>query len=110
MEALATDGAFDSLGGIHRSSFFAGENERDNTTFIEKLIRYGNRVQAESQSMQQTLFGDLTGGAGIKKPEPPMGEEWPKLNLLEKEKDLIGIYLTAHPLDDYKFEIENFCS
>ena len=110
MEALATAGAFDSLGELKRSSFFAGENEKDSTTFIEKLIRYGNKVQTESQSMQQTLFGDLEGSAAIQKPAVPDVEEWPKLHLLEKEKNLIGIYLTAHPLDDYKFEIENFCS
>ncbi len=110
MEALAMAGAFDGLGEINRSSFFAGENEKDSTTFIEKLIRYGNKVQTESQSMQQTLFGDLGGNADIQKPTVPDVEEWPKLSLLEKEKNLIGIYLTAHPLDDYKFEIQNFCS
>ncbi|WP_372935916.1 OB-fold nucleic acid binding domain-containing protein, partial [Mariniphaga sediminis] len=93
-----------------RSSFFAGENENDSTTFIEKLIRYGNKIQTESQSMQQSLFGDLGSGAAVKKPAIPEVEEWPQLILLEKEKNLIGIYLTAHPLDDYKVEIQNFCS
>lgn len=110
LEALAMAGAFDNLNGIKRSSFFAGDNENDNTTFIEKLIRYGNKVQSESQSMQQSLFGIMESGPEIKKPEIPPVEEWPKLILLEKEKSLIGIYLTSHPLDDYKLEIENFCS
>src|SRR5690606_18326287 len=110
LEALAMAGAFDGLEGLKRSSFFAGENENDSTTFIEKLIRYGNKIQTEAQSMQQSLFGDLGGSADIKKPPVPEVEEWPKIILLEKEKSLIGIYLTAHPLDDYKVEIQNFCS
>ncbi len=110
LEALATAGAFDNLEGIKRSTFFAGENENDQTTFIEKLIRYGNKIQSENQSMQQSLFGELGQSAEIQKPAIPDVDEWPKLVLLEKEKNLIGIYLTAHPLDDYKVEIENFCS
>ena len=110
MEALAMAGAFDNLGEIKRSSFFAGENENDSTTFIEKLIRYGNKIQSENLSMQQSLFGDMGSSAGVKKPEVPDVPEWPKIILLEKEKNLIGIYLTAHPLDDYKLELESFCS
>ncbi len=110
LEALAMAGAFDNLEGIKRSCFFAGENENDSTTFIEKLIRYGNKIQTESLSMQQSLFGDMGGGAAVKRPPIPEVEEWPKLILLEKEKNLIGIYLTAHPLDDYKLEIQSFCT
>ncbi len=110
LEALAMAGAFDSLEGIRRRCFFEGESDNDNTTFIEKLIRYGNKIQTESQSMQQTLFGDLGGAVDVKKPPVPEVEEWPKIVLLDKEKSLIGIYLSAHPLDDYKLEIENFCS
>jgi DNA polymerase III subunit alpha len=110
LEALAMAGAFDSLEGIKRSSFFAGENENDSTTFIEKLIRYGNKIQNDSQSMQQSLFGDMGGSAAVKRPPVPDVEEWPKLILLEKEKNLIGIYLTSHPLDDYKLEIRYFCT
>ena len=110
LEALAMAGAFDSLEGLKRSIFFAGEHENDSTTFIEKLIRYGNKIQTENQSMQQSLFGDLGSSADVKKPITPDVEEWPKIILLEKEKSLIGIYLTAHPLDDYKVEIQNFCT
>ncbi len=110
LEALAMAGAFDNLDGIKRSSFFAGDDENDSSTFIEKLIKYGNKIQSEGQSAQQSLFGTIETSSVIKKPDiPPVGE-WPKLILLEKEKNLIGIYLTSHPLDDYKLEIENFCS
>ncbi len=110
LEALAMAGAFDTLNGVKRSSFFAGEDENDNTTFIEKLIRYGHRVQLEAQSAQQSLFGGMGSAQDIQKPPVPNVAEWAKVILLEKEKSLIGIYLTAHPLDDYKLEISNFCS
>lgn len=110
LEALAMSGAFDALEGLKRSSFFAGEDENDSTTFIEKLIRYGNRVQLEAQSAQQSLFGGMGSAQDIQKPPIPKVDEWAKLILLEKEKSLIGIYLTAHPLDDYSLEISNFCS
>lgn len=110
LEALAMGGAFDSFGTIKRSQFFTGENENDPVNFIERLIRYGNKIQSESQSMQQTLFGDSSTHQVVRKPEiPPIGE-WPQLVLLDKEKAVIGIYLTAHPLDDYKLEIDNFCT
>ena len=110
LEALAIAGAFDNLEGIKRSSLFAGDDESDSTTFIEKLIRYGNLIQLEKQSAQQSLFGALGKSQAIKKPDIPQVEEWAKLILLEKEKSLIGIYLTAHPLDDYRLEIESFCT
>ncbi|WP_347839667.1 DNA polymerase III subunit alpha [uncultured Draconibacterium sp.] len=110
LEALAMAGAFDNLQGLTRSCFFAGEHENDDTNFIEKLIKYGNRIQLEAQSAQQSLFGGMGAAQDIQKPPVPKVDEWAKLILLEKEKNLIGIYLTAHPLDDYKLEITNFCS
>ena len=110
LEAMAMAGAFEGFGNINRRQFFAGENENDPISFIEKLIRYGTKIQSEGNSMQQSLFGELGSQQVLKKPELPQIEEWPKLILLEKEKNLIGVYLTAHPLDDYKLEIEHFCT
>jgi DNA polymerase III subunit alpha len=110
IEALAMAGAFDSLGHISRSQFFAGETETDTTNFIERLIRYGNKSQSDAQSLQRSLFGTGGNTAAVKKPDIPRVSEWPQLILLDKEKSLIGIYLTAHPLDDYKIELENFCT
>jgi len=110
IEALAMAGAFDRLKNIKRSQFFAGEDSHDTISFIEKLIRYGNKVRLEKQSMQQSLFGDYDTRSGVQKPAIPSVEEWPRFILLEKEKNLIGVYLTAHPLDDYQFEIEHFCT
>jgi DNA polymerase III subunit alpha len=110
LEALAMAGAFGSFGNISRSQFFAGDSENDATNFIEKLIRYGNKIQSDSLSIQQSLFGSTGNRQAVKKPMVPPVNEWPQLILLEKEKSLIGIYLTAHPLDDFRIEIENFCT
>jgi DNA polymerase-3 subunit alpha len=110
LEALAIAGAFDNLGDLNRSCFFAGLDENDSTSFVEKLIKYGNRIQLEAQSAQQSLFGGMESSMDIKKPDIPQVDEWAKLILLDKEKSLIGIYLTAHPLDDFKLEINSFCS
>jgi DNA polymerase-3 subunit alpha len=107
MEALAGSGAFDSLGDIKRGQYF-GKDARE-TSFIEQLIRYGNKFQSESSASQQSLFGE-SGNLEIIKPEITIEEEWPKLVKLDMEKELIGIYLSAHPLDTYKLEIEHFCS
>jgi DNA polymerase-3 subunit alpha len=110
LEGLAQAGAFDSFGNISRSQFFAGESESDPVSFIEKLIRYGNKMQSDNTSLQQSLFGSSDHQQAVKKPAPAQVKEWPQLILLEKEKNLIGIYLTAHPLDDYRLEMENFCT
>jgi DNA polymerase III subunit alpha len=110
LEAMAIAGVFDSFGNIYRNQFFAGDSENDPSGFIEKLIRYGNKIQSDSASLQQTLFGGAGNQQSIKKPAIPAVKEWPQLILLEKEKSLIGIYLTAHPLDDYRLEMDNFCT
>ncbi len=107
MEALAGSGALDSFGEITRGQYF-GKDARD-ITFIEQLIRYGNIFQNESSTTQQSLFGE-SGDLEITKPVITIEAEWPKLVKLDMEKDLIGIYLSAHPLDTYKLEIDHFCS
>lgn len=103
MEALAYSGAFDSFSEVKRYQYFAG-NE---TTFIENLLKYGNKFQSDTGVMQQSLFGESV-KVEIKLPEIPAGEEWSTLYMLEKEKEHTGIYLSSHPLDAYRFDIENF--
>ncbi len=108
LEALAMAGAFDSFKAHKRSQFFVpDENDQ---TFIEKLIRYGNKMQFESSNMQPSLFGEVMSTQSVQKPEPPMVPEWADLVLLEKERSLVGVYLTSHPLDKYKVEIETLAS
>lgn len=106
LEALALSGGLDLFNEVSRHQYFI---EDQNGNFIETLIRYGNKFKEDKGSMQQSLFGDIL-EAEIQKPEIPVGEEWTKLDLLNKEKDHIGIYLSAHPLDDYKLEINHFCN
>jgi DNA polymerase-3 subunit alpha len=108
LEALAMAGAFDAFKKHTRSQFFAPDD--NDQTFIEKLIRYGNKMQFESNNMQPSLFGEVMSTQSVQKPEPVVVPEWPSLVLLEKEKSLIGIYLTSHPLDKYKIEIETLAT
>jgi DNA polymerase III subunit alpha len=107
MEALAISGAFDSLGEINRRQYI--EVEDNEATFIERLIKYGNKHQFEKNTPQQNLFGEMSQGT-IAKPDPPDLEEWHLLDKINREKELIGMYLTAHPLDRFKTEIDSFCT
>ena len=107
LEAMAMAGAFDSFADISRAQYF-GETG-DGATFIESLIKYGNRIQAEKFSSMASLFGGLQ-TIEVKLPTVPIVPEWPKIVALEKEKNLIGIYLSSHPLDDYRLEIISYCT
>ncbi|MDR1859675.1 MAG: DNA polymerase III subunit alpha [Bacteroidales bacterium] len=109
IEALAMSGAFDSFGLYKRSQFFELQN-KDDTPFIEKLLKYGAQIQSERNTQQISLFGEAVAAAVIKMPELPNVPEWGKLTLLNEEKSVIGMYLSAHPLDEYKLELENFAS
>ena len=108
-ENLAYAGGFDSISGFHRGKFF-GADARDNTgiTFIEQLMRYGQRFQAEKNNAQQSLFGG-GGQVDIQRPVLPACKDWTQLETLAKEREMIGLYLSAHPLDDYKVIINHMC-
>ena len=108
-ENLAYAGGFDSISGFHRGKFF-GADARDNTgvTFIEQLMRYGQRFQAEKNNAQQSLFGG-GGHVDIQRPGLPACADWSQLETLAKEREMIGHYLSAHPLDDYKIIINHMC-
>ncbi len=109
LEGLSVSGAFDGLDQLNRSQFFAVDN--NDVPFIENLLKYGNRIQADRNQAQQSLFGASGDNeSAIQKPVIPNVDEWPSIVKLEKEKNLIGIYLSAHPLDDYKLEMEHFTS
>ncbi|MCK5462353.1 MAG: DNA polymerase III subunit alpha, partial [Bacteroidales bacterium] len=107
LEALAGSGALDSLGDIMRGQYFGLDSR--GISFIEQLIRYGHKIQDEKMTTQQSLFGEGN-DLEIRKPVLTIEEAWPKLVKLDTEKELIGIYLSAHPLDSYKLEIEHFCT
>ena len=106
MESLALSGGFDSF-GIRREQYFAQNAKGD--TFVETLLRYGQVYQSEQSSMQNSLFGDM-GGVEIQTPPVPECEQWSTMELLKCERELVGIYLSAHPLDDYAVVLKHMCN
>lgn len=106
MESLALSGGFDSF-GIRREQYFAPNAKGD--TFVETLLRYGQVYQSELSSMQNSLFGDM-GGVEIQTPPVPDCEAWSTMELLKRERELVGIYLSAHPLDDYAVVLNHMCN
>ena len=104
LESLVLSGALDSFEQI-RSSYFA-ESQNFNT-LLEHAIRFGNTYQGQIAQNQNSLFGDIS-NEFIQEPEIPKTKPWPLIVKLEKEKEVTGIYLSGHPLDDYRLELENF--
>ncbi len=106
IENLALAGAFDSFGKYTRSQFFTAD-QRDGMTLSDKCVKFGNSEQSSKSMNQNSLFG----GAGHTEASEPVLtpiEEWPLLEKLKKEKEVVGIYISGHPLDDYKLEIDTF--
>jgi len=103
LESISLSGGFDSF-DIYRSQLFYSE---DSVSYLEKMMRFGSAIQAEKNSTQIDMFGEL-GETSIQSPAAPQVEKWGTMELLSKEKDVVGVYISGHPLDDYRFEIENF--
>ena len=108
IENLAKAGAFECFDDIYREQFF-GTDEIGNTG-LELLMNYGNKWQADKAVNSNSLFGDLADAIEIKHPDLPQVPRWDTIERLNKEKDLIGIYLSAHPLDEYEFELRELCN
>ena len=106
-ESLALAGGFDGFGDTHRAQYF--HDEGDGITFLEKAVKYGAKFQENENSSQVSLFGDAS---EVQIPEPivPPCEEWNTMEKLAKEKEVVGIYISGHPLDDYKYEMKYFCN
>ena len=105
LDALAQAGAFDEFKNIHRAQYFhLDENDK---SFIEILIKYGNDIKKEKDSAQVSMFGDdITGG--IEEPKIPICEEWGVIQKLKKEEEMLGLFISGHPLDDYKYHFDYF--
>ena len=101
-ESMAYAGGFDSFEGMHRANFFAPE--KDYPTFLEKIVKYGYSYQESETSSQHSLFGE---SSGVEMPEPVIQklEKWPSLVRLKFEKEVIGFYISGHPLDLYRIEL-----
>lgn len=109
LENLAYAGAFDSIVDFPRSKFFAADaRDANSMTFIEQLMRYGQRYQTEQNNAQQSLFGG-GGHVDIQRPVTPASADWSQLEKLTKEREMVGLYLSSHPLDDYKIIIDHMC-
>ncbi len=107
LESMVLSGGFDSF-GIRREQYFGLNNKGE--MFIDTLLRYGWLYQQEQQQMHNSLFGDM-GGVEIATPAiPTQVEEWSNLERLNKERDLVGIYLSAHPLDEYGIVLKGMCN
>ena len=106
-ESLALAGGFDCFQETHRAQYFHIEGE--GITFLEKAVRYGSKFQENENSSQVSLFGDSS-EVQIAEPVVPPCEEWSTMEKLAKEKEVVGIYISGHPLDDYRFEMKYFCN
>lgn len=106
LECLAMSGAFDGFEELHRAQYFF-RPEGDNTSGLEKLIRFGNQCQASRMQSAGSLFGDLE-MPPVTPPKIPDCEPWPLMVRLEKEKEVTGIFLSGHPLDSYSFELKHY--
>lgn len=106
-ENLVLAGGFDSFGTAHRAQYF--HKMQDGLSFLEKVIRYGSKYQDGENSSQQSLFGEAS-EVQIPEPEIPPCEPWGSMETLRKEKEVVGIYISGHPLDEFKREISAFCN
>ena len=109
LENIALAGGFDSLIDFNRSRFFA--DDQSGSQYLDSLVRYGQRIQQDKQNAQQSLFGMVGDGGGGNVPPPrvPATEDWNNLTILNKEREVIGLYLSSHPLDRFGFIIKRMC-
>jgi len=107
IECLILGGAMDDFPNTHRAMYFS--EEEGGRSFVEKAIKYVQNKKNDAESAQASLFGE---GSGEELPPPKMPEvtEWPTIVALKKEKEINGMYLSSHPLDDYRTEIQYFCT
>ncbi len=105
-ESLVLSGGFDSF-GIRREQYFGYNNKGD--VFLDAVVRYGQLYQQEQQSAMNSLFGGMD-AVEIATPQVPEGEEWSTIEKLNKERELVGIYISAHPLDDYSVVLNGMCN
>jgi DNA polymerase-3 subunit alpha len=107
LESLIYAGAFDTFPQLHRAQYFCVP-EGETQTGLEKITKFGSIVQAQSVNTSNTLFGDLPAVLDIKPPQIANCVQWSLTEQLDKEKEVTGIYLSGHPLDHYKFEIQHY--
>ena len=103
LESIALSGGFDSFNLLRSQLFY----NVDGMSYLEKMTKFGNKLQSEKDSTQIDMFGEI-GESSIQAPIPAIIEPWGTMELLSKEKEVVGVYISGHPLDDYRLEIDNF--
>jgi len=106
-ENLALAGGFDCFADTHRAQYF--HKEGSELTFLEKAIRYGAKHQENENSAQVSLFGGAS-DVQIEEPQVPPCETWGTMEKLAQEREVVGVYISGHPLDDFRTEMKNFCT
>jgi DNA polymerase-3 subunit alpha len=106
-ECLALSGAFDCFEGLHRRQFIHPKD--GDISLIEKAIKFAAKTQQDEQSAQASLFG---GSSGTVMPKPKIDyvEPFSEIEKLNLEKEVVGIYISGHPLDNFRFEMDSFCT
>lgn len=106
-ESFAQAGGFDCFPNMHRAMFFHKE-QGEETVFIEKIIRHAQSVAELKAASQNSLFGNLGSNVGVSNLKMPVCEEWGQIEKLRLEKDVVGFYISGHPLDEYSIEFKSF--
>ena len=106
-DSLVYAGGLDSFEKVHRAQYL--HEEGDGITFIEKALKFGSKFQENENSSQVSLFDNFS-DVQFNEPEIPDCPQWSTLKSLKQEKEVVGIYISGHPLDDFKFPIEHFCN
>jgi DNA polymerase III subunit alpha len=107
LEGLALAGAFDGFPGLHRAMFFTADT--DGLTLTEKAIRYGNQKNAGSDTSQASLFGGED-AIEVSEPQMPKVEQWTALEQLSREKEVVGFFISGHPLDPFRLVLQHRCN
>ena len=106
LESLAISGAFDSFENSHRAQYFFDDGSGP---FLEKAIKYGASFQASENSSQVSLFGDAS-DVQLPEPQVPICEKWGNIQELKAEKEVVGVYISGHPLDDFELVMKRYCN
>ncbi len=106
-ENLANAGGFDGFGDIHRAQYF--HDDGDGITFLEKAIKFAQKYKENKNSAQMDMFGEQS-SVQFSEPDVPPCESWGTMEKLSKEREVVGVYISGHPLDDFKTEMKTFCN
>ena len=106
-ESLALSGGFDCF-GLMREQYLASNSKGE--VFLDSIVRFGQQYQQDKKEQVNSLFGSLGTEVALALPQPPKTEEWSSIEKLSREKELVGIYLSAHPLDDFSIVLNNMCN